>query len=59
MAMPTTNPSTAGMPGMALNVRPITYAESPSTDPTDRSTLRVRMTMRLADAHAARSARRR
>ena len=44
MAMPSRKPSSTGMCGWFLNVMPTTYADRPTTDPTDRSTLRVTMT---------------
>ena len=43
--MPTTNTSTIGIPGCLPNRSAERKAESPSTDPTDRSTFRVSTTI--------------
>ncbi len=43
--MPTTKASTIEMCGLWVNISPTVNAESPSVEPTDRSTLRVMITI--------------
>ena len=51
MARPTA--STAGSPWWSPSTSPVTYAETPTIDPTDRSMLRVSSTMVCAAARIA------
>ena len=57
---PTSRPiattATIGMPGRSMNSRPVRYAVRPSTEPTDRSTLRVMMTTAWPAANVSRIA---